>query len=139
MSRETGFSLIELLIAVVIIGILAAVAYPSYQDYVLRSRISEATGGLAEMRLDAEQYYADNRTYVGFPCNPPSQAEYFQFTCPAANLSANTYLLQAEGLAAEGMSGFTYTLDQSNTRTSTITPWGVSSSSCWILKRDGSC
>jgi type IV pilus assembly protein PilE len=134
-----GFSLLELLTVVAVIGILAAVAFPAYQDYAVRSKIPEATGGLAEMRLKAEQYFADNRTYLGFPCTQPSQVKNFLFTCPAGNLTAATYLLQAQGNADGGMSGFTYTVNESNVRTSNITPWGKSSASCWILKKDGSC
>ena len=45
-KRERGFTLIEVMVVVAVIGILSAVAYPSYQDYVLRSRISEAVGAM---------------------------------------------------------------------------------------------
>lgn len=138
-SSMKGFSLLELLTVIAVIGILAAVALPAYQDYVVRSKIPEATGGLSEMRMKAEQYFADNRTYLNFPCTQPSQVKYFQFSCPAANLTASTYLLQADGAASQGMSGFTYTVNQANVRTSNITPWGKSSANCWILKKDGSC
>jgi type IV pilus assembly protein PilE len=61
--RSRGFTLIELMITVVVIGILAAVAYPSYTDYIRRGKISQATSELSAMRVRLEQYYQDNRNY----------------------------------------------------------------------------
>ena len=49
--------MIELMITVVVIGILAAVAYPSYTDYIRRGKISQATSELSAMRVRLEQYY----------------------------------------------------------------------------------
>lgn len=58
-----GFTLIELMIAVVIIGILSAIAYPSYTDYVRKSRRAEAKSMLQEIQLVQERYRANNSTY----------------------------------------------------------------------------
>lgn len=135
MERVRGFSLIELMVVVAIVGILASIAIPSYQDYVTRGRIPEATSGLAEMRLRIEQYYADNRTYVGYTCTAPGQPDAFAFTCPT--LAANSYLLQADGNASRSMTGFSYAINQANVRTST-TPWG-NSTTCWVNGRGGAC
>ena len=139
--RQSGFTLIELMIVVAIIGVLSMIAYPSYQEYVLRGKLAEATAGLAELRVKAEQYFADRRTYVGFTCPSPSQVRYFSFSCSDGDnpLTANTYLLQATGVVSEGMSGFSYTVNQSNIRTSSISRWGQNSSVCWIVRKDGSC
>ena len=135
MKHLRGFTLIELMIVVVIIGILAAVAIPAYQDHVMRGRIAEATSGLAQMRMRIEQYYADNRTFENYTCPAPGQVDAFAFTCPV--LTANTYTLQAAGAAARGMSGFTYTLNQANVRAST-TPWG-DNGACWVIGKGGAC
>ena len=64
-QRARGFTLIEVLVVVAIVGILAAIALPSYADYVRRSKIIEATRGLSDFRTRMEQYFLDNRTYVG--------------------------------------------------------------------------
>ncbi|WP_287029008.1 type IV pilin protein [Pseudomonas sp. UBA6310] len=64
MKRESGFTLIELMTTVVVIGILASIAYPSYQQYVLRSNRTEGQALLNEAAAREERYFAQNNTYV---------------------------------------------------------------------------
>jgi type IV pilus assembly protein PilE len=77
-SRQSGFTLPELMIVIVIVGILAAVALPSYQDYVLRSNRAVAKSKLLELAARQEQYFADNKVYtnniqlLGVAANPMS-------------------------------------------------------------------
>src|SRR2546425_8114960 len=68
MQRPTGFTLIELMVAVAIVAILAAVALPNYTDYVRRGKIQEATSALLAMRVKTEQYFQDNRQYPTGGC-----------------------------------------------------------------------
>lgn len=58
-----GFTLIEMMVVVVILGILASIAYPSYTSYVLKSRRAEAKAMLQEIQLLQEKYRANNNTY----------------------------------------------------------------------------
>ena len=64
MRLSAGFTLLELMIAVVIVGILAAVAYPSYQSYVGRGYRAEAHSALHRLANLQEQYFLDQRQYA---------------------------------------------------------------------------
>ena len=137
-----GFTLIELMITVAVIGILAAIVMPSYTDYVTRGRITESVSGLSDMSVKMEQFFQDNRTYVG-ACTAgtvaplPASSSYFSYSCSV--LSANAYTVNAVG--AGSMANFGYSIDQANTHVTTSLPtgWIGVNNTCWVLKRDGSC
>ena len=139
--NNSGFTLIEVMIVVAIIGILSAIAIPMYGDYVTRSKVQEATSGLADLRVRMEQYFLDNRSYLnGAACGAtmPATTKYFTFTCVA---TANTYTVSATGKATGGMTGFLYTVDQSNVQASTftgLTGWN-NSTTCWVSKKGETC
>lgn len=145
-SRSRGFTLLELLVAIAIIGILASIALPMYGDYVTRGKIAEAVSTLSDQRNKMELFFLDNRTYIGAcdstsPAAPPvaPTAKYFTYTCPT--LTATTYTLQADGNASQNMGQFRYTITQSGTKATQSVPpgWAGTASSCWVLKKDGSC
>lgn len=140
MNKQRGFTLIELMIAVVIVSILAAVAVPSYTDYIKRGKITEATATLADLRLRAEKWFSDNRTYVGFP-DTTTGTKYFTYDCNTPAKSATAFTCTATGKTTESMGGFAYSIDQSNTRASTFT--GLSgwnnSTTCWVSKKGETC
>lgn len=135
--KSGGFTLIELMITVVIIGILAAVALPSYNDYILRSRLSEATNELSAMRARMEQHYQDNRTYASSgsftaPCLSEVSAGLFTVGCNAGDVTSSTYTITATGSGIAA--AFTYTLNQNGTRATTASKWGKTSTSAWLMK-----
>src|SRR5690554_2337838 len=70
--RSSGFTLIELMIVVAIVGILAAIAYPSYQRYVQDSRRSDARANLLQLAQFMERYYTANGRYVDGNGNAPA-------------------------------------------------------------------
>nr|WP_273232360.1 type IV pilin protein [Pseudomonas kuykendallii] len=63
-DNARGFTLIEMMIVVAIVGILAAIAYPSYQQYVLRSNRTEGQALLNDAAAREERYFAQNNVYV---------------------------------------------------------------------------
>lgn len=69
-KKTKGFSLVELMIAVAIIGILAAIAGPMYMKYVRKSRTSEAISNLGAIAMFEETYFAENSSYVTAVANP---------------------------------------------------------------------
>ena len=144
MKSARGFTLIELLVVVAIVGIIAAIAVPQYGDYVLRSKIAEASGTLSEHRVKMEQYFQDNRTYAGAcaagTVAPLPTGRYFVYDCGVP--AATTYTVTATGIAAQGTADFIYTINQANVRATTGTPatWGgATSATCWINKKSGTC
>lgn len=134
--HSLGFSLMELMIVVAVVGILAAIALPSYNDYMQRGKITEATSSLSELRIRAEKFFADNRTYIGFN-QTITGARYFTFACNP--VTATTFTCTATG--SGGMSGFVYTINESNARASTFTGlagWN-NSTTCWVTRKGDSC
>lgn len=130
--RQRGFSLIEVMITVAIVGILAAIALPSYLAYVQRGKVSQVTSVLGNGQVTAEQYFNDNLTYATFTC-PPSTTS---FTIACGTPTATAYTITATG--GPDMNGFVYTINQANLKTTTG-PWVTGTVNCWIFRRGDTC
>jgi len=140
-----GFTLIELMVVVAIVAILATIALPAYGDYVTRSKIAEATAGLAAKRASIEMFFDNNRYYKDTSKTPQqapacdtdsTTSQSFTFSCSVAD--ATTYTIQAVGSGS--MAGFTFTIDQANARATTSVRSGwIANANCWVTRKDGSC
>jgi type IV pilus assembly protein PilE len=136
--RSRGFTLIELLIAVAVVGVLTAIALPAYKDYVQRARMTEAFTALAGVQLSTEQYWANNRTYIGYSSTTglPSTTANFGYVLTTATTSA--YKVTATGVG--NMAGFSYSIDQGGNRVTVALPAGwVGSTTCWVDRKSGVC
>ena len=79
-SSSRGFTLIELMIVVAVIGILAAVAYPSYQDSVRKSRRADGKTALLQAVQVAERFFTRNNTYANAVADGPSDEGHYNLT-----------------------------------------------------------
>lgn len=102
LRHQRGFTLIEVMIVVVVIGMLAAIAYPSYQDAIRKSRRADARAVLSELTQFMERVYTENNTYMPGGANPTlpftesprdGTSKYYDLSLTAA--TATTYTLQA--------------------------------------------
>jgi len=130
MKKNRGFTLIELMVVVTIIGILAAIAMPTYQEHVRSGKRAQAKADLSEIAQFMERFYTENNTYAG-ATRPFSQSPR-ETTSPknydiswVGTPDASTYRLQA--VPTGGMTGDrcgTLTLNQAGAK-------GATSSDCW--------
>jgi type IV pilus assembly protein PilE len=131
MLRVRGFTLIELMVVVAIVGILSTIALPAYTDYTRRSRATDGVSGLATWRMRMEQYYQDNNDYGVGACGIAAPtSKHYTFTCASGG---QTYVLTA---TAKTNSEGTYTLNESNQQGTTQFKGTGVSKSCWLIKGD---
>jgi len=112
-----GFTLLELMIVVVIIGILSALGYPSYMQYVVSTKRTAATSVLLQVADRQQQFFMDNKTFtadmtnLGFPASPlvvgddgrslASGDAKSVYTISMSNVGVTTYTITATPLHAQ--------------------------------------
>lgn len=141
--NASGFTALELLAAVTIIGILASLVVPSYGVYVARSRVLDAAMQLSDYRAKMEQYFLDRRSYVdasgncGVASPGTASSDAFDLACAA---TASAYRVTVAGRAGGGMAGFAFAVDETGARATLAVPRGwTRTPDCWTTRPDGSC
>ncbi|MGD6737245.1 type IV pilin protein [Photobacterium leiognathi subsp. mandapamensis] len=105
MTKQKGVTLIEMLIVVAIIGVISAIAYPSYQSYVLKGHRTQAMGDMVKVQLNLEEHFTQNNNYnspviSGSTCSIcDSDNDRYTFSLSSA---ANNYTITATAKADKG-------------------------------------
>ncbi len=135
---QRGFTLIEIMISVAIVGILLAAALPAYSDYVTRGRLTEAFTSLGGAQPSAEQFWSNFRTYAGFDTGGSFPLNSNNFSYALSNAGPSSYTITATGIGK--MNGFVYSIDQNGTRVTVASPagWGTNAG-CWVDHKGGAC
>lgn len=91
---QKGFTLLELMIAVAILGILTLITYPSYKTYIRRIRLSEVKSTLLMNAQTMERYYRQKGTFENYDTNKLKQNKYFKITL--SEVSPDHFTFQAD-------------------------------------------
>lgn len=130
-SLVRGFTLIELLVTIVILGIIAAVAYPSYRDSARRSGRSDAKVGLQQAAQALERCYAQHHDYTDTNCGFATQSPNGYYAISAQIPSPTSYTLTATPVAGRPQSDDDDCTSFSLSSTGAQTATGQNTNECW--------
>lgn len=131
MPRKTsGFTLIEVMIVVAIIGILAAIAYPSYAEHMRKTRRADATASLTALAQRLERCYTQNFSYLNcLPASETSEQGFYSITVAAEK---TTFSLSAAAVASGPQASDGKCTKFVLTNTGKRTAEGSASGQCWL-------
>jgi type IV pilus assembly protein PilE len=141
-----GVTLIELVIVIVIIGILASIAIPTYSEYVLRTHRVEGKSALLKLAAAQEQYYLQNNTYatsaklttappggLGIPATTEN-GWYTIAIADGANAAGYSATATAAGSQTRDSKCTSFTINQLGQKTATKSGGGDATDDCWLKK-----
>ena len=134
-SKNRGVTLIELMVVILVVGILAAFAVPSYRQYLLRTHRAEAKSALLNLAAAQEKFYLQNNTYAeddaladappaGLGLSDTTENGYYSIEITAADADGFSATATAENGQADDGHCATFTIDQAGSKTAT-------SADCW--------
>lgn len=131
-ARTAGFTLIELMIAVVVVGILGAIAVPAYRDHLRKAHRASAQAYLMDLAQRQQQYFIDSRSYatttaaLGYATAPSDVAPYYTIAIAVDAGPPPTYSLTAAPTGTQVTDGCgSLTLNSAGTKSSS------SGTNCW--------
>jgi type IV pilus assembly protein PilE len=148
MKKQTGFSLIELMVVVAIVAIIASVAIPSYRQYVMRAKRADAKTALLRLAGNQERFYLQNNTYAsqalmddpppaGLGIDGTERGFYTLSMDPAATAGGYqdgytaTATVDAGGEQADDDDCVSFTVDQAGVRTAVDSGGADNTDRCW--------
>lgn len=144
--RKQGFTLVELMIVVAVVAILAAIAYPNYREYVLRSNRSVGQALLADAAARQERFFSDYNRYTQVVVEPPgcqgadcglrfrsdlSEGGLYRLSVPAATNAAYRVTASAIGNQTQDTACMTMSRENTGARTAQDADGGDSTARCW--------
>ena len=132
-ASNGGFTLVELMVVIGILGVLMAIGLPQYNEYLMKGKLTEAMSMLSDLQVRQEQYYQDNRTYAN-GMTPRSGGQVFtNVSCAYRSGDTQTYTCTAIAPSIN----FTYTVTESGAKTTT--PPSGTVANCWLRGSSATC
>jgi type IV pilus assembly protein PilE len=141
-----GVTLVELVIVLVIVGILASIAVPTYSEYVRRTHRAEGKSALLKLAAAQEQYYVQNNTYataaklstappagLGIPATTEN-GRYTLAIADGADATGYTATATAAGSQLKDTQCASFTINQLGQKTATKSGGGDATDECWLKK-----
>ena len=136
LARMRGITLIELMIVVVVVSILAAIAYPNYQEFTARAKRNEARAALLRLATNQERFYLNNNTFttdmtqIGFSSSPfTTETGSYVVSVTSATPSNFSATATYQHGGSEADKCLTFTIDGRGQKTSTP------DTDCWTRSR----